>query len=75
MTQGRVNAEAMREAMNALSEEILRLQGDGDYDAVDRFVDQYGGVPQQLRRDLDRLNEAGIPVDIVFRQGLSELDL
>lgn len=71
----RVNAEAMREAMNALSEEILRLQGDGDYDAVDRFVDQYGGVPQQLRRDLDRLNEAGIPVDIVFRQGLSELDL
>lgn len=71
----RVNAEAMREAMNALSEEILRLQGDGDYDAVDRFVDQYGGVPQQLQRDLDRLNEAGIPVDIVFSQGLSELDL
>lgn len=71
----RVNEEAMREAMNALSEEILRLQGDGDYDAVDRFVDQYGGVPQQLQRDLDRLNEAGIPVDIVFSQGLSELDL
>ena len=71
----RVNADAMREAMNALSEEILRLQGDGDYDAVDRFVDQYGGVPQQLQRDLDRLNEAGIPVDIVFSQGMSELDL
>ncbi len=71
----RVDAEAMQEAMNALSERILTLQGDGDYEAVDAFVQQYGQVPAQLQADLARLNEAGIPVDVVFEQGLEVLDL
>ena len=64
-----------REAANDLSEEILRLQGDGDYDTVDAFVGQYMVTGDQLQADLDRLGELGIPHDIVFEQGLSVLGL
>ncbi|MFW5972626.1 MAG: dipeptidyl-peptidase 3 family protein [Bacteroidota bacterium] len=71
----RVDPERMREAMNALSEDILRLQGDGDYEAVAAFVNRYGGMRQQLVDDLARIDRAGIPVDIVFQQGLSEIGL
>ncbi len=63
--------DKMIEAMNALTEKILRFQGDGDYEGVAAFVEEYARVPQQLQTDLDRLADAGIPVDIVFEQGLA----
>jgi hypothetical protein len=66
----RVDFARMRSAMDALSERILTLQGDGDYDGVVAFMEQYGGIGEELQSDLDRVNRAGIPVDIVFEQGL-----
>ena len=69
----RVNFDRMTDAMNALSEKILRFQGDGDYAGVAAFVAKYAQVGPELQADLDRLSEAGIPVDIVFEQGLSVL--
>ncbi|HEX9731070.1 MAG TPA: Zn-dependent hydrolase [Thermoanaerobaculia bacterium] len=71
----RVDSEKLREAMDALSEKILRLQGDGDYDAVAAFVAQYGSEGAELRADLERVASAGIPVDVVFEQGLDVLGL
>ena len=71
----RIDPEQMQQAANDLSEEILRLQGDGDYDAVDAFVQNYLVFGDQLQADLDRLSELGIPRDIVFEQGLSVLGL
>ena len=70
----RADPEKMRAAVNALSEKILRLQGDGDYDEVAAFVEQYGTMDAQLQEDLDRLATAGIPVDIVYEQGMSVLE-
>jgi hypothetical protein len=69
----RVNVEQLQEAMNALSERILRLQGDGDYEAVSDFVEQYGVMSPQLQSDLDRISRAGIPVDVVFEEGMDVL--
>lgn len=66
----RVELEKMQQAVNVLSENILRLQGDGDYDAVVRFIDKYGALGETLRQDLERVGKAGIPVDVVFEQGL-----
>ncbi|MEX2300048.1 MAG: hypothetical protein WD733_03870 [Bryobacterales bacterium] len=66
----RVEFEKMREAVDGLSENILRLQGDGDYDAVLKFIDEYGTLGDSLRQDLDRVAAAGIPVDVIFEQGL-----
>jgi predicted DNA-binding transcriptional regulator YafY len=59
--------------MNALSETILRLQGNGDYDGVVAFMERYGTIGADLQRDLDRLAARGIPVDVVFEQGMSIL--
>jgi hypothetical protein len=69
----RVDMAKMREAMNALSEHILRLQGDGDYAGASAFMEEQGQIGPELQRSLDRLATAGIPVDIVFEQGMSVL--
>ncbi len=71
----RVDIEKMKAAMTALTQKILQLQGDGDYDATARFLDEMGSVGPQLQADLERVNRAGIPTDIVFDQGLHVLGL
>lgn len=68
-----VNREPFEKAMNDLSAEILKLQGNGDYDAVAAFVQKYGTIDAQLQSDLNRLQSEGIPVDVVFEQGMSVL--
>ncbi|MEM8889680.1 MAG: Zn-dependent hydrolase [Bacteroidota bacterium] len=70
-----VDMEKMREAMNALSTLILQLQGDGDQEGVVKLLDEKGVIGEQLQADLDRLGDAGIPVDIVFEQGVDVLGL
>jgi len=69
----RVDFDKMTEAMNALSEKILEFQGDGDRDGVAAFMDEMGVIGTVLQGDLDSLSTAGIPVDIVFDQGMSVL--
>ena len=69
----RVDFEAMREAVEGLSELILTLQGDGDYEGVAQLIEEKGIVPPELQADLDRLDSAGTPRDIIFEQGASVL--
>jgi hypothetical protein len=71
----RVDFQRTREAMDALSELILTLQGDGDYEGVVAFMEEYGAILPGLQADLDRLAEAGIPVDIIYEQGVDVLGL
>ena len=37
----------------------------------DLLIKEKGIIQLQLQNDLDRLKDAGIPVDIVFEQGLA----
>ena len=62
-------------AMNALSELIISLQGNGDYNAVLALQKENGVIPAELQKDLDRLIKKGIPVDIVFEQGVDVLGM
>lgn len=71
----RVDFDEIEKVTNQLSERILTFQGDGDYDGVDAFVEQYGKVGQGLQNALDRLAEAGIPTDITFIQGKEVLGI
>lgn len=71
----RVDPVQMADAVRALSERILTLQGDGDYEAVEAFVSRYGEMSPGLQADLNRISDAGIPVDIVYEQGLDVLEL
>jgi hypothetical protein len=65
----------MTEAIDALSNKILTLQGDGDYAGVAELVADKGVIKAQLQQDLDKLTAANIPVDIDFKQGIKVLGL
>ena len=73
--QYRVNIDKLKEAMTALTQKLLQLQGEGDYDATAKFIDEKGQIGAQLAGDLERVNRAGIPTDIVFEQGAKVLGL
>jgi hypothetical protein len=65
----------MTEAIDALSNKILTLQGDGDYAGVAQLVADKGLINAQLQQDLNKLTAANIPVDIDFKQGIKVLGL
>lgn len=67
--------DKIMQAMNDLSSLILTLQGNGDYKTVQKLVKEKGIVPTQLQKDLDRLVQKNIPVDIIFEQGETVLGL
>lgn len=71
----KVNSEKFELAMNDLSREILTLQGNGDKAAVEKVQKEMAVVQNDLQSDLDRLSKKGIPVDVIFEQGLSVLGL
>jgi hypothetical protein len=71
----RVDFPRMRAAVDSMAATILGLQGDGDYEGVKRFMAERGVVPATVRSDLDRLGGKGVPVDIVFEQGLGALGI
>ena len=71
----RVDFDKMQDAMSSLSNLLLTLQGDGNYEGASTLTNEKGVIDDQLQRDLDRLTQADIPVDIQFSQGLTELGL
>ena len=70
-----VDFEKMPSVVESLVKKILVLQGDGDYAAVKKWVETDGVIPADLQKDLDKLQENKIPVDIVFKQGKANLGL
>ncbi len=71
----RVNVDRFRQATEDLSSLLLQLQGEGDYEGAARLVREKGVIGPQLQSELDRLSDRGIPVDVVFRQGVDSLGL
>ncbi|MFD1293396.1 Zn-dependent hydrolase [Lutibacter holmesii] len=71
----KVNYDKMEEAMKDLSNLILTLQGNGDYEGVAQLVKEEGIISADLQNDLNKLSKANIPVDIVFEQGINVLGL
>lgn len=70
-----VNMEKMSIAMEKLSRLILTLQGDGDYEKVDQLIATQGDIKEELAKDLEKLSNANIPVDVTFTQGKKVLGL
>ncbi len=71
----KVNYEKFGPAMNALSKEILTLQGNGDKAAVEKVQKEMALIHPDLQSGLDRLSKKRIPVDIIFEQGIDVLGL
>lgn len=71
----KVDFDKMTAAINKISGEILKIQGEGDYEAAKKWIAEDGIISENLKADLDRINNAGIPVDIRFNQGATVLGL
>ena len=70
-----VNFKEFQKAVNSLSELILTIQGDGDYDRANEIISKYGVIDADLEKALKKIEEKDIPVDIVFEQGMNVLGL
>ena len=71
----KVDMEKFREAIDALSNDILVLQGEGDYEGTGKLLNETGQIDSDLQASLDKLSEKNIPVDIIFKQGTDVLGL
>jgi hypothetical protein len=71
----RIDVEKTRTASESLAARILKVQGDGNYEAARAMVSQEGVVRSSLQADLDRLGAKAVPVDVYFEQGLEVLGL
>ncbi len=71
----KVNPEAMKKAVEAAVEQVLLIQGNGDYEEARRLIQADGNMSGYLIENLERVNAANIPVDIVFNQGKKVLGL
>ena len=71
----RVNYDKFAVAMNELSAVILALQGNGDKAAVEKAQKDRGIIKAELQADLDKLAKKGIPVDVIFEQGVDVLGM
>lgn len=71
----KVDFDKFATAMNGLGKLILTLQGNGDRLAVENAQKTKGIIKAELQSDLDRLSKKGIPVDIVFEQGVDVLGM
>jgi len=70
-----VDFEKTKAAMEKLVQKIVYIQGDGDYDAAKLWVETDGIVKPELQYDIDRINSANIPVDVVFEKGKKVLEV
>lgn len=70
-----VNFDKIPSAIEALSNDILTLQGNGSYEDAKKFMDKYNVVTENLKKDIETINSKNIPVDVIWLQGLDVLKL
>lgn len=70
-----IDFEKMKSAVSKMTEKIITIQANGDYDAAKKWIDEKGKISADLQKDLNKINETKIPVDIVFQQGINVLGL
>jgi len=71
----KVDVAKMRQVISDLAGELLRLQGNGNSADVKAVLNTRGVIGAPLQMDLKRIEKAGIPVDLVFDQGIKTLGL
>ena len=70
-----VDMDKMKDAIASLSNIILTIQGDGDYEKAVLMLQKYGNMDEELKTALKKIEDKDIPVDIVFEQGIEALGL
>ncbi len=70
-----IDFEKMKSASTDLIQLIFKIQGTGDYEAAKKLTSEMGKIKPDLQADIDKLDNLGIPVDIIFEQGAEVLGL
>ncbi len=70
-----VDIDNMKSAVEETLAMLMIIQGDGNYDKAKEIIEKYGEMPESLKKEIDRINNSDIPVDVYFKQGLSFLNL
>ena len=70
-----INPDKVQAASDSLARLIITIQGDGDYDKAGEIMDKYMIMTDDLKADLQRLEDANIPVDVTWKQGKDVLGL
>ncbi|MBR5146547.1 MAG: Zn-dependent hydrolase [Bacteroidales bacterium] len=63
-----INFENMKVAVAKLGGEILKAQGDGNYEFVKEWIATEGVIKPTLQSDLDKVNGMGIPTDNYYER-------
>ena len=71
----RIDPDRMGAAVAEMTARLLIIQGDGDYAAAVRWYESTGTVDDVVRSDVERVARQGIPIDVVYEQGLEVLGL
>ena len=64
-----IDFDVMKEAVESLAGDILMAQGNGIYEEVKGWLEVMSVIRPELQADLNRVNEAGVPVDIYYNMG------
>ena len=64
-----IDFEKMKVAVEKLAGDILKHQGNGDYEVTKAWLGENCVIRPELQADLDRVNALGIPVDIYYNMG------
>ena len=65
----KVDFPKMKQVNEELAQKVIKIQGDGNYQEAKSMIREYGMVKPTLKKDLNKIQENKIPVDIVFNQG------
>jgi hypothetical protein len=64
-----IDFEKSKKAIESWANLIISTQGEGNYEFAVQFREENGGISESLQKDLNLINNAGIPKDIKFIQG------
>ena len=70
-----IDMEKAKEALKGWAAMILDVEGQGDMQRATTYAGKNGKVREQLGKDLNSINAAGIPLDIRYKQGMEALGL
>ena len=61
-----VNFEKAAEVINSWANLILTTQATGDFEFAQKYASEHASITDELAADIEKVNAAGIPRDIVF---------
>ena len=62
----KINFDKMRKAVEEQTKNILIIEGNGDYEALKEMYRKYSTISNNLKKDIERVNNSNIPIDIRF---------